>query len=261
VFDGGLLLGCSFHVLTCLSATKKPDHGDGLADQWSDAPSIGSGGGDGRNARRAGCWELSWYVNGGREWRTINRSLSLIFWWQGEGEIRREEKCIKIFGGNSIFFNKIWWKKRNYGTNVGSFRNNCVQYCWRVVDVGASSSSIPGNGARKLSWCLGWCYLFTVQLGTPRGRYDEYSSKVFPQLRNQGMSIRRGANKWPKVMLASLRQLQTIYRAPRPSFALLAAAQNLHTTQSNTLFPTYNEVVNLAGLLETKGMSVSSGKW
>jgi hypothetical protein len=25
-----------------------------------------------------------------------------------------------------------------------------------------------------------WCYLFTVQLGTPRGRYDEYSSKVFP---------------------------------------------------------------------------------
>jgi hypothetical protein len=23
--------------------------------------------------------------------------------------------------------------------------------------------------------------MFTVQLGTPRGRYDEYSSKVFPQ--------------------------------------------------------------------------------
>jgi hypothetical protein len=29
-------------------------------------------------------------------------------------------------------------------------------------------------------------------------------------------------------------------------------------TQPNTLFPTYDEVVNLTGLLETKGMSVSS---
>jgi hypothetical protein len=27
------------------------------------------------------------------------------------------------------------------------------------------------------------------------------------------------------------------------------------------LFPTCDEVVNLTGLLETKGMSVSSGKW
>jgi hypothetical protein len=39
------------------------------------------------------------------------------------------------------------------------------------------------------------------------------------------------------------------------------ATWNLHTTQPNTLFPTYDEVVNLTGLLETKGMSVSSGKW
>jgi hypothetical protein len=31
-------------------------------------------------------------------------------------------------------------------------------------------------------------------------------------------------------------------------------------TQPNTLFPTYDEVVNLTGLLETKVMSVSSGK-
>jgi hypothetical protein len=23
--------------------------------------------------------------------------------------------------------------------------------------------------------------MFTIQLGTPRGRYDEYSSKIFPQ--------------------------------------------------------------------------------
>jgi hypothetical protein len=33
---------------------------------------------------------------------------------------------------------------------------------------------------------------------------------------------------------------------------LRAATWNLHTTQPNTLFPTYDEVVNLTGLLETK---------
>jgi hypothetical protein len=31
---------------------------------------------------------------------------------------------------------------------------------------------------------------------------------------------------------------------------LRAATWNLHTTQPNTLFPTYDEVVNLTGLLE-----------
>jgi hypothetical protein len=51
-----------------------------------------------------------------------------------------------------------------------------------------------------------------------------------------------------------------LHMAPRPSFALLAATWNLHITQLNTLFPTCDEVVNLTGLLETKGMSVSSGK-
>jgi hypothetical protein len=86
------------------------------------------------------------------------------------------------------------------------------------------------------------------------------AARFFPQLRNQGLSFRRGADKRLKVMLASLRQLRTIYRVPSPSFALLAAMRNLHTTQPNTLFPTYDEVVNLTGLLETKGMSVSSRK-
>jgi hypothetical protein len=36
----------------------------------------------------------------------------------------------------------------------------------------------------------------------------------------------------------------------------LVVTWNLHTTQPNTLFPTYDEVVNLTGLLETKGMTV-----
>jgi hypothetical protein len=97
-------------------------------------------------------------------------------------------------------------------------------------------------------------------LGTPRGGCDEYSSKIFPQYETKVCRSGEERAKRLKVMPTSLRQLRTIYRAPRPSFALRAATWNLHTTQPNTLFPTNDEVVNLTGLLETKGMSVSSGK-
>jgi hypothetical protein len=63
------------------------------------------------------------------------------------------------------------------------------------------------------------------------------------------------------VMLASLLTLQQ-GRCLRHLLTRLqlVAMWNLHTTQPNTLLPTYDEVVNLIGLLETKGMSVSSGK-
>jgi hypothetical protein len=63
-------------------------------------------------------------------------------------------------------------------------------------------------------------------------------------------------------MLASLVTLQQGRRLRSNELARLqlVATWNLHTTQPNTLFPTYDEVVNLTGLLETKGMSVSSGK-
>jgi hypothetical protein len=40
----------------------------------------------------------------------------------------------------------------------------------------------------------------------------------------------------------------------------LVATQNLQTTQPNTLLQTYDKVVNLTGLLETMGISISSGK-
>jgi hypothetical protein len=63
----------------------------------------------------------------------------------------------------------------------------------------------------------------------------------FPSVRNQGLIISR---KKPNVRRCALR----------------AATWNLHTTQPNNLLPTYDEVVNLTGLLETKGMSVSSEK-
>ena len=59
----------------------------------------------------------------------------------------------------------------------------------------------------------------------------------FPSVRNQGlMSVRRGETMTTE-----------------------GDAEPAHT-KTNTLFPTCDEVVNLTGLLETKGMSVSSGK-
>jgi hypothetical protein len=88
-------------------------------------------------------------------------------------------------------------------------------------------------------------------LETPREGLMNIAAS-FPQLWNQGyQSSRKKPNDWRWCPLAS-RQLRTIYRAPRLSFALRAATWNLHTTQPNTLFPTYDEIVNLTGLLETK---------
>jgi hypothetical protein len=53
-----------------------------------------------------------------------------------------------------------------------------------------------------------------------------------------------------KVMLASFTTLQQGRRLQHLLARLqLTAMQNLHTTQPNTLLPTYDEVVNLTGLL------------
>jgi hypothetical protein len=61
-------------------------------------------------------------------------------------------------------------------------------------------------------------------------------------------------------MLASLVTLQQGRRLRHLLTRLQqVATRKQHTTQPNTLLPTYDEVVNLTGLLETKGMSVSSG--
>jgi hypothetical protein len=102
----------------------------------------------------------------------------------------------------------------------------------------------------------------TSPLGTPRGRYDEYSSKVFPSVKKpryvnlvEERQMTEGDADWLN---------STPTRAPFNRYLLTrlrpVATRNLHTIQPNTLFPTYDEVVNLTGLLETKGMSVSSGK-
>jgi hypothetical protein len=73
-----------------------------------------------------------------------------------------------------------------------------------------------------------------------------------PSVRNQGLSVQEKA-KLQKVMLTSLltlqqgRRLQHLLTRLQP-----VATRNLHTTQPNTLLPTYDKVVNLTGLLETK---------
>jgi hypothetical protein len=58
-----------------------------------------------------------------------------------------------------------------------------------------------------------------------------------------------GESQIQKVMLASFTTLRTM----APEILLvrlhLAATWNLHTTQPSTLLPTYDEVINLTGLL------------
>jgi hypothetical protein len=71
----------------------------------------------------------------------------------------------------------------------------------------------------------------------------------FPSVRNQGLSVQEKA-KLQKVMLASLVTLQQGHHLRHLLARLqLVATQNLHTTQPSTLLPTYDEVVNLTGLL------------
>jgi hypothetical protein len=71
----------------------------------------------------------------------------------------------------------------------------------------------------------------------------------FPSVRNHGLSVQEKA-KLKKVMLASLVTLQQGRRLRHLLVRLqLVATWNLHTIQSNTLLPTYDEVVNLTGLL------------
>jgi hypothetical protein len=72
--------------------------------------------------------------------------------------------------------------------------------------------------------------------------------------------IQERRDKRLKVMLASFATApDNLYGA---SSKLCFASSNVEPvhTQPSTLFPTCDEVVNLTGLLETKSMSISSGK-
>jgi hypothetical protein len=101
----------------------------------------------------------------------------------------------------------------------------------------------------KLTW---ECVVNDRPVGNPKRRFDEYSSKFSLSYEIKVVNL-VGKSQYDRRWCAlASRQLQTIYRAPHPSFALRAATWNLHTTQLNNLFPTYDEVVNLTGFLETK---------
>jgi hypothetical protein len=88
-------------------------------------------------------------------------------------------------------------------------------------------------------------------VGNPKRKVWWVNQQFSLSKKRRYVESRKKPNSRRWCLLAS-RQLRIIYKAPRPSFALLAAMRNLHTTQPNTLLPTYDEVVNLTGLLETK---------
>jgi hypothetical protein len=85
--------------------------------------------------------------------------------------------------------------------------------------------------------------VLTDQLGTPRGRSDEHSGK-FPLVIKPKFNRPVGErNNFRRLMLADFWQ---------GALPALAATWNLHRTQPRYFAPTYNEVVNLTGLLKTK---------
>jgi hypothetical protein len=82
----------------------------------------------------------------------------------------------------------------------------------------------------------------------------------FPSVKKPRYVDQERREKRLKVMPASFATApDNLYGA---SSKLCFASNNVEPahTQPNTLFPTCDEVVNLTGLLETKGMSVSSRK-
>jgi hypothetical protein len=98
-------------------------------------------------------------------------------------------------------------------------------------------------------------------LGTPRGRCDKYSSKIFPSIKKPRFIVLGEERQMTEGDADSLNSTPT--RAPFMKLVdLSSTSRNVEPAhiQPSTLFPTYDEVINLTGLLETKGMSVSSEK-
>jgi hypothetical protein len=90
-----------------------------------------------------------------------------------------------------------------------------------------------------------------TQLGTPRGSYDEHSSKSSLSMKPRFIEPVGQRTNFQRLMLAGLVIApDNLYMAPYlgRSFAP-AATWNLHTTQAKYFAPTYSEVVNLTGLL------------
>jgi hypothetical protein len=89
----------------------------------------------------------------------------------------------------------------------------------------------------------------TDQLGTPREGMMSTVESLPSVVKPRFIEPVGERTKLQKVMLASFVTLRTM--APEILLVCLhlAATRNLHTTQPRTLLPTYDEVVNLTGLL------------
>jgi hypothetical protein len=93
--------------------------------------------------------------------------------------------------------------------------------------------------------------LLGTQLETPRGRYEEHSSKSPLNMKLRFIEPLGERTNFRRLMLTGLATaLDNLYMAPYlgRSFAS-AATWNLQTTQPKYFAPTYSEVVNLTGLL------------
>jgi hypothetical protein len=91
----------------------------------------------------------------------------------------------------------------------------------------------------------------TAQLGTPRGRYDEHSSKSSLSMKPRFIEPVGERTNFRRLMLIGLvTALDNLYMATYlgRSFAP-AATWNLHTIQPKYFAPTYSEVVNLTSFL------------
>jgi hypothetical protein len=91
----------------------------------------------------------------------------------------------------------------------------------------------------------------TAQLGTPRGRYDEHSSKSSLSMKPRFIEPVGERTNFRRLMLASFAIApNNLYMAPYLGRSFTPAETwNLHTTQPKYFAPTYSEVVNLTGLL------------
>jgi hypothetical protein len=88
-------------------------------------------------------------------------------------------------------------------------------------------------------------------LGTPRGRYDEHSSKSSLSMKPRFVEPVGERTNFRRLILAGLATApDNLYMAPylERSFAP-AAMWNLYTTQPKYFAPTYTEVINLIDLL------------
>jgi hypothetical protein len=107
------------------------------------------------------------------------------------------------------------------------------------------------HGASKIIDTFETYHVLGTHLGTPRGRYDEHSSKSSLSMKLMFIEPVGERTNFRRLMLAGLATApDNLYMAPYPGRSFAAAATwNLHTTQPKYFTPTYSEVVHLTGLL------------